>query len=86
MGSVPWMWGCFKWKSSMTSGSMDLHTGVAAVSTLPPSDPRPPLARVVQVNKSTPLGAGSSIVHTQFSDEMATSCESKKKASSSEMK
>ena len=64
MGSVPWMWGCFKWKSSMTSGSMDLHTVVAAVSTLPPSYPRPPLARVVQVNKSTPLGVGGSIVLT----------------------
>ena len=51
----------------MTSGSMDLHTGVAAMSTLPPSNPRPPLARVVQVNKSAPLGAGSSIVHTHSS-------------------
>ena len=75
MGSVPWIWGCFKWKSSMTSGSMDLYTVVAAVSTLPPSNPRPPLAHVVRVNKIGPLRVCSPTAHTQFNEERATSCE-----------
>lgn len=39
MGSVPWKWGCFRWKSSMTSGSMDLGRAVTAVRTDPPNGP-----------------------------------------------